>query len=45
MDILDCSKDCGFEYISGDGREFLILTTNDFYADTKGFYKIRRLLE
>ena len=24
-DILDCTKDCGFEYISGDSKEFLIL--------------------
>ena len=42
-DILDCTKDCGFEYISGDGKEFLILNTNDFYADTKALYKIKRL--
>ena len=42
-DILDCNKDCGFEYISADHKEFLILNTNDFYADTKALYKIRRL--
>ena len=42
-EILDCAKDCGFEYISGEGKEFLILNTNDFYADTKALYKIRRL--
>jgi hypothetical protein len=42
-EILDCTKDCGFEYISGEGKEFLILNTNDFYADTKALYKIRRL--
>ena len=42
-EILDCTKDCGFEYISGEGKEFLILNTNDFYADTRALYKIRRL--
>ena len=42
-DILECNKDCGFEYITGDYKEFLILNTNDFYADTKALYKIRRL--
>jgi hypothetical protein len=42
-EILDCTKDCGFEYISGEGKELLILNTNDFYADTKALYKIRRL--
>jgi hypothetical protein len=41
--ILECNKDCGFEYITGDHKEFLILNTNDFYADTKALYKIRRL--
>ena len=35
-DILDCTR---FEYISGDGKEFLIPNTNDFYADTKALYK------
>lgn len=43
-DILDCTRDCGFEYISGDGKEFLILNTNDFYADTKALYKIKGLM-
>ncbi|MFZ0343714.1 MAG: hypothetical protein WAM27_09975 [Nitrososphaeraceae archaeon] len=42
-DILDCNKACGFEYIAADHKEFLILNTNDFYADTKALYKIRRL--
>jgi hypothetical protein len=42
-DILECNKDCGFEYIAGDHKEFLILNTNDFYADTKALYKITRL--
>jgi hypothetical protein len=41
--ILDCNKDCGFEYITGEDKEFLIVNTNDFYADTKALYKIRRL--
>jgi hypothetical protein len=35
--VLDCNKDCGFEYITGEGKEF------DFYADTRALYKIRRL--
>jgi hypothetical protein len=42
-DTLECNKDCRFEYITGDHKEFLILNTNDFYADTKTLYKIRRL--
>jgi hypothetical protein len=41
--ILDCNKHCGFEYITGEGKEFLIVNTNDFCADTKALYKIRRL--
>ena len=42
-DILYCNKYCGFEYIAADHKEFLILNTNDLYADTKALYKIRRL--
>jgi hypothetical protein len=42
-DILDCTKDCGFEYISDEDKEFLIFNTNDFFADTKGLQKIKRL--
>jgi hypothetical protein len=41
--ILDCNKDSGFEYITTEGKEFLIVNTNDFCADTKALYKIRRL--
>jgi hypothetical protein len=41
--ILDCNRDCGFEYITGEGKEFLIVNTNDFYADIKALYKIRRI--
>jgi hypothetical protein len=41
--LLDCNKDSGFEYITTEGKEFLIVNTNDFFADTKALYKIRRL--
>ena len=45
-EILDSTKDSGFEYITDEGKEFLILNTNDFHADTKALYKIeKRLLE
>ena len=33
-DILDSTKDCGFEYIADESRDF-IFNTNDFHADTK----------
>jgi|GEM_PF-848911 hypothetical protein len=42
-DILDSNKDSGFEYLLDDNKEFLIFNTNDFHADPKAFYKIRRL--
>jgi hypothetical protein len=42
-DILDSTKDSGFEYVKDEGKEFLIFDTNDFHADTKALYKIRRL--
>ena len=42
-DILDSTKDSGFEYIEDEDREFLIFNTNDFHADTKALYKIRKI--
>jgi hypothetical protein len=42
-DILDSKKDSGFEYVTDEGKEFLIFNTNDFHADTKALYKIRRI--
>jgi hypothetical protein len=42
-DILDSTKDCGFEYIADESRDFLIFNTNDFHADTKALYKIKRI--
>ncbi len=39
---LDCTGDCGFEYIKDENREFLILNTNDFFADAKALDKIRK---
>jgi hypothetical protein len=42
-DILDCTKDCGFEHIVDEDKEFLIFNTNDFSADTKALYKIRKI--
>ena len=41
-DTLDCTKDCGFEYIKDGNREFLIFNTNDFFADGKALEKIRK---
>ena len=42
-DILDSTKDCGFEYIADESKDFLIFNTNDFHADTKALYKIKRI--
>jgi len=41
--ILDCTKDCGFEYISDVDKEFLIFNTNDFFADMKALQKIKKI--
>ena len=38
-DTLDCTKDCGFEYIKDRNKEFLIFNTNDFFADSKALEK------
>jgi hypothetical protein len=42
-DVLDSTKDSGFEYIMDEDKEFLIFNTNDFHADTKALYKIRKI--
>ena len=42
-DILDSTKDSGFEYLADEDKEFLIFNTNDFHADTKSLYKIRKI--
>lgn len=42
-EILDSTKDCGFEYVVDKGKEFLIFKTNDFHADTRALYKIRKI--
>jgi hypothetical protein len=42
-EILDSTKDSGFEYVVDEGKEFLIFSTNDFHADTKALYKIRKI--
>jgi hypothetical protein len=42
-DILDSTKDSSFEYLADEDKEFLILNTNDFHADTKSLYKIRKI--
>jgi hypothetical protein len=42
-DILDFTKDCRFEYITDESRDFLIFNKNDFHADTKALYKIKRI--
>ena len=42
-DILDSTRGCGFEYIEDQDKDFLIFNTNDFHADTKALYKIRKI--
>jgi hypothetical protein len=42
-EILDSTKDSGFEYIADEGKEFLVFNTNDFHADTRSLYKIRKI--
>ena len=42
-DILDSNKDSGFEYIADGDKEFLIFNTNDFHADIRALYKIRKI--
>ena len=42
-DILDSTKDSGFEYVKDEDKEFLIFNTNDFHADIKALYKIRKI--
>jgi hypothetical protein len=42
-EILDSTKDSGFEYITDEGKEFLIFNTNDFNADSKALYKIKKI--
>jgi hypothetical protein len=40
---LNCSDDCGFEYVKNGNKEFLIFNTNDFFADAKTIEKIRKI--
>jgi hypothetical protein len=42
-DILDSTKNSGFEYMADEDKEFLIFNTNDFHADTKLLYKIKKI--
>jgi hypothetical protein len=42
-EILDCTKDCGFEYLPDVDKELLIFNTNDFFADIKTLEKIKRI--
>ena len=44
-DILDCTRDCGFEYVLDDDKEFLICNTNNFFADIRAFLKSEKLRE
>jgi hypothetical protein len=41
-DSLECTGNCGFEYIIDGKREFRILNTNDFFADAKALDKIKK---
>jgi hypothetical protein len=40
---LNCTDDCGFEYVKDGNKEFLIFNTNDFFADAKAIEKIRKI--
>ena len=42
-EILDCTKDCGFEYLPDDDKEILIFNTNDFFVNTKSLEKIKKI--
>jgi hypothetical protein len=42
-DVLDSTKDSSFEYVVDADKEFLIFNTNDFHADTRALYKIRKI--
>jgi hypothetical protein len=42
-EILDSTKDSGFEYITDEDKEIFIFNTNDFHAYTKALYKIRKI--
>jgi len=39
---LNCTKDCGFEYLRDENKEFLIFNTNDLFVDAKALEKIRK---
>jgi hypothetical protein len=39
---LNCTDDCGFEYVKNGNKEFLIFNTNNFFADAKAIEKIRK---
>lgn len=39
---LNCTKDCGFEYLRDGNKEFLIFNTNDLFVDAKALEKIRK---
>jgi hypothetical protein len=41
-DTLDSTKDCGFEYIKDENKEFLIFNTNDSSQRLKHERKIRK---
>lgn len=41
-DSLNCTEDCGFEYIKDGNKEFLICNTNDFFADANVLERIRK---
>jgi hypothetical protein len=41
-DALDSSDESSFEYIKDDSKEFLVLDTNDFLADSRALDKINR---
>jgi hypothetical protein len=42
LESLNCTRDCSFEYVRDENKEFLIFITNDFFADAKAIEKIRK---
>jgi hypothetical protein len=42
LESLNCARDCSFEYVRDENKEFLIFITNDFFADAKAIEKIRK---
>jgi hypothetical protein len=42
-EILDSTKDSSFEYITDEGKDFLIVNTNDFKCRFKGIIQEKKI--